>query len=194
MKYVLNIFAALALIFSATACSEDNLPDLIDDVQVPEDEMRVNLLLSVPVMENATRSMLPGDEKKVTTLKMVCFDANGYYLGEREATVVQTSTDPDHGTVTGTVPGATCRVHFIANRPHLDLSSVPIGTSENNLMQSEVMTTLYNETDAEYISYWGYHKEENEELMKTYLEGHGTEKIVYLLRDRARVRIANISD
>ena len=194
MKYILNIFAVLALTFGVIACSEDSLPDFIDDVQGPEGEMRVNLLLSVPAADNATRSMLPGNEKKVTTLKMVCFDANGYYLGEREAQVEQTSTDPDHGTVKGTVPGATCRIHFIANRPHLDLSSVPIGTSENNLMQWEVMTTSYNETDAEYVTYWGYHKEDNEEAMKVYLKGEGTEHIVYLLRDRAQVRIVDVSD
>ncbi|MBO7140203.1 MAG: hypothetical protein J6W19_06515 [Prevotella sp.] len=194
MKYILNIFAVLALTFGVTACSEDSLPSIIDDAQVPEGEMRVNLLLSVPAADNVTRSMLPGDEKKVTTLKMVCFDANGYYLGEREAQVAQTSTDPDHGTVKGNVPGATCRIHFIANRPHLDLSSVPIGTSENNLMQWEVMTTTYNEADAEYVTYWGYHKESNEEDMKVYLKGQGTEHIVYLLRDRAQVRIVDVSD
>ena len=194
MKYILNIFAVLALTFGVIACSEDSLPDFIDDEQVPEGEMRVNLLLSVPAADNATRSMLPGNERKVTTLKMVCFDANGYYLGEREAQVAQTSANPDHGTVTGTVPGATCRIHFIANRPHLDLSGVPIGTSENNLMQWEVMTTSYNETDAEYVTYWGYHKEDNEEAMKVYLKGEGTEHIVYLLRDRAQVRIVDVSD
>lgn len=189
---------------TVTACINDFETDGITTPEpiAKDGEMAVNIHLSIPTISPATRSMVPGAERMVSDMKMICFDANGYYLGVREATVVSTYKDdasnnfvtsPDKGTIVGTVPAATCRVHFIANRAGLDLSNVAIGTAENIVMRSEAMSTLYNETDE--ISYWGFHREENVALMQQWLAGEKEgDNTVYLLRDRAQVRIRDVSD
>lgn len=189
---------------TVTACINDFETDGITTPEpiAKDGEMAVNIHLSIPTISPATRSMVPGAERMVSDMKMICFDANGYYLGVREATVVSTYKDdashnfvtsPDKGTIEGTVPAATCRVHFIANRARLDLSNVAIGTAENIVMRSEAMSTFYNETDE--ISYWGFHREENVALMQQWLAGEKEgDNTVYLLRDRAQVRIRDVSD
>lgn len=138
-----------------------------------------------------TKSKVSGEETKVTVMQLVCFDANGQYLGIRDAGVTSngaSGTFYDTGVITGTVPQGTARIHFIANRG----LSIPLshsnGTSESEVMNSAELSTAYNDADHQKVCYWGYHKEDNASAMSAWLKpAAGTNNIVYMIRDRARV-------
>jgi hypothetical protein len=136
--------------------------------------------------------MVSGTEKKVESMQLVCFDANGLYLGIRNADV--TNDNPtatgfyDSGIIKGTVPQGTARVHFIANR-NLDMPlSHNVGTAEETVMKSVELSTAYDDTKHKLVCYWGYHKEADATAMNAWLNPTtaGTSK-VYMIRDRAKV-------
>ena len=142
-----------------------------------------------------TKSKVSGEEKRVHSMQMVCFDANGLYLGIRDAEAVTPSTTVDIGTIKGTVPQGTARIHFIANRNLTIPLSHTLYTPEEVVMNSEELSTLYSdntigtgENAHQEVCYWGYHKEASEAAMQSWLNPTtaGTSK-VYLIRDRARI-------
>lgn len=139
-----------------------------------------------------TKSKVSGEETKVTVMQFVCFDANGQYLGIRNAEVSNDNPTAsgfyDSGIIKGTVPQGTARIHFIANRG----LSIPLshsnGTSESVVMNSVELSTAYNDADHQKVCYWGYHKENNADAMSAWLKpAEGSNHTVYMIRDRARV-------
>lgn len=193
MRYISKILFMAAAALGFAACA--------DEIIIPDEpqsgEMPVNITFSFTDKASATRSMVSGVENKVHTMQLVCFDANGLYLGIRNASV--TNDNPaetgfyDTGIVKGTVPQGTARIHFIANRNLSIPLSHSVGTAEETVMQSEELSTAYNakpfgEGKDQEVCYWGYHKEATAEAMNSWLNPATTgSSVVYMIRDRARV-------
>lgn len=160
-----------------------------DDVAIPTTggEMQVRLRVSMPD-GIGTRSLVTGKEESINLIQLFCFDANGLFLTKRNAHSEKTSSDPDHGEIQieTTVPAATCRIHFVANHD-LAIGTAHVGQAENSLVNSDAFTASKNDG----IGYWGYHKEETVDEMKTFLKSN---KTIYLVRDRAKVTIENASE
>ena len=189
MKYISRILFISALALGLLACSDSiRVYDPVDDSCAGD--MTVNITAVLPVTTPATKSKVSGTENKVHTMQMVCFDANGLYLGIRNATVTSDDATPDTGKIKGTVPQGTSRIHFIANRNlSIPLLSNVVGTPESEVMGSEELSTIWNDEDHQEVCYWGYHKEANATAMEGWLNPTATQgnSKVYLIRDRARV-------
>jgi hypothetical protein len=189
MKYFFKILFIVGLAFGLSACSNILVPD------VPEtDEVPVLVTFSMADKALQTKSKVSGTENVVHTMQMVCFDANGQYLGIRNAEVTSkgaSGTFFDTGVISGTVPQGTARIHFIANRK-LDVPlSHSNGTAESVVMNSMELSTLWNDQAHQEICYWGYHSEQNAAAMSTWLKpAEGTNNVVYLIRDRAKVELS----
>lgn len=187
MKYLSKIWAIAAVAVGFAACS-DGLEDIALDSQ-QQGDIPVNVTFSFADRSMQTRSKVSGEETKVTVMQMVCFDASGLYLGIRNAEVESDNATPDTGKIKGSVPQGTARIHFIANRSLTVPLSHTVGTPEETVMQSEELSTIWNDTvkSHRYICYWGYHKEANEADMKAWLKPISATSKVYMIRDRAKV-------
>ena len=154
MKYIFRILFTVGLVFGLTACTEDAFETTIPELSEKGD-ISVNITFAMPDATAQTRSIVSGTENRVQTMQMVCFDANGLYLGIRNATLEgQTTSGVDTGKIKGTVPEGTSRIHFIANRNLTVPLSAVVGTPEAVVMASEELSTFYNQE----VCYWGYHK------------------------------------
>ena len=176
MKRYIDILASLVIL---AGCS-DRLN--VADNRLMDGEMTVNLQVDAPMAGPGTRSYVNGTETAVSTVKMLCFDVQGAYITSREGTV--TTTDATHGTLKGSVPANTCRIHFVANFEGLDLSAFGMGSLERVVMKSAQLASGVNDA----VRFWGYHKESSSEAMAAYLNGGNK---VILLRDRAKVTVLN---
>ncbi len=189
MKYLSRILVLAAVVLGFASCNNDADVDGPDGLQ-PGD-MSVNINFSFADKARQTRSKVSGTENVVHVMQMVCFDANGQYLGIRNADVTSngaSGTFFDTGVVKGTVPQGTARIHFIANRNLTVPLSFSNGTAEETVMNSEELSTLYNDEAHQEVCYWGYHKENSADEMNTWLNSpEGTNNTVYLIRDRAKV-------
>ena len=200
MKYISRILFTVGLVFGLTACTEDGLETAIPELPTKGD-MSVNITFAMPDAGAQTRSKVSGTEERVHTMQMVCFDARGLYLGIRNAEITPDKT-VDKGTIKGTVPQGTSRIHFIANRNLSIPLNASVGTPEDEVMASEELSTLWNENtidtngdgkpDHQEVCYWGYHKEANAAAMNLWLNPEGApgeveDSKVYLIRDRAKI-------
>ena len=193
MNFFYKILFIASLAFVLSACNDILVPEGQDASDVP-----VQINFSMADKAVLTKSKVSGEEKRVHSMQMVCFDANGLYLGIRDAESVTPSATVDVGTIKGTVPQGTARIHFIANRNLTIPLSHTLYTPEEVVMNSEELSTLYSDNtiiaDGEIpahqeVCYWGYHKEASEAAMQRWLNPKETdpESKVYLIRDRARV-------
>ncbi len=187
MKYFSKVFFILSLAFCFSSCN-----DIIEPANLDTNEVPVRIAFSMAGRAPLTKSKVSGEETKVTVMQLVCFDANGQYLGIRNAEVSNDNPTAsgfyDSGIIKGTVPQGTARIHFIANRG----LSIPLshsnGTSESEVMNSAELSTAYNDADHQKVCYWGYHKEADANAMSEWLKpAEGSGHIVYMIRDRARV-------
>ena len=176
MKRYISILASLLVLAGCT----DRL-NVAENLRA-DGEMTVNLRVDAPMAGPGTRSYVSGTETAVSTIKMLCFDIQGAYITSREGTV--TATDATHGTLVGSVPANTCRVHFVANFEGLDLSSFGMGSLERTVMKSPQLASGVNDA----VRFWGYHKESSAQAMAAYLNSSNT---LVLLRDRAKVTVIN---
>ena len=172
-KIFLALFAAATLL--GAGCAKIDVAE--GQLNVPEGEMAVKLGFTSPTGPGI-RSYVSGEEKSISSIAMLCFDGEGKFITERDATVNATSAT--QGTLTGTVPANTCRIHFVANYTGLDLTSFGMGTLERTMMKSEALSSGINDE----VRFWGYRTEASASAMKTWLSGGNT---VMLLRDRAKV-------
>ena len=190
MKYISRILFTVGVVLGLTACTEDALETV--GPKLPDNgDMSVNITFAMPDAEAQTRSKVSGEEKRVHSMQMVCFDANGLYLGIRKAEIFDAATSGvDTGKMKGTVPQGTSRIHFIANRNlTIPLNDATVGTPETEVMASEELSTIWNDADHQEVCYWGYHKEANAAAMDAWLnptQQQGTSK-VYMIRDRAKI-------
>lgn len=186
MKCFSKILFLAYLTLVLSACNEVLVPEQPETGEVP-----VRLSFSMADRDIQTKSKVSGTETVVTVMQMVCFDANGQYLGIRNAEIKSHSTSDllyDQGVLSGTVPQGTARIHFIANRS-LDVPlSHSNGTAESVVMNSVELSTLWSDSEHQKVCYWGYHKEDNATAMSTWLKPEeGSNHVVYMIRDRARV-------
>ena len=173
-KIFLALFATVALL--GAGCAKIDVAE--GQLNVPEGEMAVNLGISAP-FGDAVRSYVSGTENPINgPIHMLCFDGEGKFIADRTGTVTK-ATDWS-GTLAGTVPAITTRIHFIANFGSLDLSSFSVGSLERSMMKSEALSSGINDE----VRFWGYHKAANSTEMMGWLTGGNTVK---LLRDRAKV-------
>ena len=177
MKRYFNILASLLIL---AGCS-DRL-NVAENWPVPDGEMAVNLRVDGPMAGPGTRSYVNGTETGISSIKMICFDGQGAYITSRNGAVV--ATDATHGTLTGSVPANTFRVHFIANYEGLDLSAFGMGSLERTVMKSVQLSSGVNDN----VRFWGYHTENSATAMAAWLNGANT---LVLLRDRAKVTVIN---
>lgn len=186
MKYFSKILLIAFLVLGLTSCNEVLVPQGPAANEVP-----FKLTFSTADKVLQTKSMVSGTELTVHTMQLVCFDANGQYLGIRDAEVDSDGASGiffDTGVINGTVPQGTARVHFIANRKLSIPLSFSNGTAEEAVMKSLELSTAYNDADHQEICFWGYHKEASAEAMNAWLKpAAGTNNVVYMIRDRARV-------
>lgn len=171
------------------ACGEDSF-EVWQQPQQLADDVSYGINFSLQLQEPVTRSVVYGednaDERGVQSMQLLCFDANGLYLGIRTATLGDTGFE---GKITGTVPQSTARIHFVANRqlgPVLDFSN---GTPEADVMQSDALSTLYSHNA---ICYWGYKKFDTAAQMNAWLQGEDVSSgnTVYMIRDRAKIKLS----
>lgn len=183
--------AVIALGF--VGCTEESV--FVSPDGTLQGDMPVNITFSF-ADKARTRSMVSGTENAVHIMQMVCFDANGLYLGIRNAEVKSNGpgTNPrmyDTGVIKGSVPQGTARIHFIANRNLTIPLSHNVGTAEETVMQSVELSTAYNDKtvgEGQEICYWGYHKEASANDMNTWLNPtESGSSVVYMIRDRAKV-------
>lgn len=177
MKKIYYIFASLLIL---AGCS-DRL-NVAENLIVPDGEMAVKLKVDGAMAGPGTRSYVNGNETAISAIKMLCFDGDGAFITSRDGNVE--SIDATHGTLTGSVPANTCRVHFVANFNGLDISSFPMGTPERAMMKSSQLSSGITDD----VRFWGYHKENTPSAMASYLRGGNT---LILLRDRAKVTVVN---
>ena len=186
MKYFSRILFIAGMALGLTACNDVLVPDSPDSR-----DMKVNVTVRLADRAVQTRSKVSGTETVVTVMQLVCFDANGQYLGIRNADVTSSGASGqffDTGVIKGSVPQGTSRIHLIANRSLTVPLSFSHGTAEETVMRSVELSTIWNDTDHQKVCYWGYHKEANSEAMNTWLNpAEGSDHIVYMIRDRARV-------
>lgn len=192
MKYLSRILIIAGVILGQTSC--DDTSDFISSDGPQAGDMQVNITFSMANRAMQTRSKVSGTENlPVHTMQMVCFDANGQYLGIRNADVSSngaSDTFVDTGVISGTVPQGTSRIHFIANRGLTIPLSFSNGTAESVVMKSAELSTAYNDANHQEVCYWGYHKEDNAEAMKSWLNpAQGEHHIVYMIRDRAKIEL-----
>ena len=180
MKRTLYILASLLIL---AGCND--MLNVADKTNLPDGEMAVNLVVDGPMAGPGTRSYVSGQETAISTIKMICFDGGGSYLTARDGVVA--ATDATHGTLTGTVPANTARIHFVANFAGLDLSSFSMGALERAMMKSSQLSSGINDD----VRFWGYHKEESTAAMSAWLTGGNK---VILLRDRAKITVTNNDD
>lgn len=188
MKYLSKLLFIAVAALGFAACADES--EIVSPGGAQPGDMPVNITFSF-ADKARTRSMVSGTEEKVSIMQLVCFDANGLYLGIRNAEV--TPDDPtatgfyDSGLIKGSVPQGTARIHFIANR-NLDVPLTHnVGTAEETVMKSAELSTSYDDTKHQLICYWGYHKEASADAMNTWLNPTSTPSKVYLIRDRAKV-------
>jgi len=170
--------ASIAAIVSCTAIH-----------QMPEDDQEDASVMMFRLNINAaavmdTKSSISGQEG-VYSMQLLCFDENGLYIGLGFASVSpvsqsETSGSRIHGTLDGTVPAGTARVHFIANAGIIPSDGWP------GLTESIIINSLVSSVSNTHIVYWGYHKETTAAAMAQWLDAP-TRNTVYLLRDRAKV-------
>lgn len=189
MKYLSRLLFVTVAALGLAACNDG--ADFIGPNGAQPGDIPVSISFSFADKAKPTRSKVSGTENVVHTMQLVCFDANGLYLGIRNAGVTSNGASGqffDTGVINGTVPQGTSRIHFIANR-NLDVPlSHNVGTDEATVMNSMELSTLYNDEAHQEICYWGYHQEANAEAMSSWLKpAEGTHNTVYLIRDRAKV-------
>ena len=177
MKRYIDILASLVIL---AGCS-DRL-NVAENLTVPDGDLAVNLRVDAPMAGPGTRSYVNGTETAVSTVKMLCFDGQGAYITSREGTVA--ASDATHGTLTGSVPANTCRIHFVANFQGLDLSPFGMGSPERMVMKSPQLASGVHDA----VRFWGYHRENSKEAMAAFLNGGNR---LILLRDRAKVTVLN---
>ena len=199
MKYFFRLLFIASLAISLSACTDLLAPDSSNADNVP-----FTVSFSMANRAPQTKSKVSGIEEVVQSMQLVCFDANGQYLGIRDAEVTSNGPTPtnapaphfsDKGVIQGTVPQGTARIHFIANR-NLSLSlSHNVGTAESVVMNSLDLSTKYDDKTFgegsnahQKVCYWGYHKESTAEAMSAWLKpAEGSDHVVYMIRDRAKV-------
>ena len=206
MKYISRILGILGIACFMTACTDDNFSVVTPELP-SQGDVAVNIRMSFAGSSAQTRSMVSGDEQRVHTMQMVCFDANGLYLGIRNAEVTSNGSTTnmfDTGIINGTVPQGTSRIHFIANRNLSVPLSFSVGTPEETVMTSVELSTKWDEKTIpadenagtaahQEVCYWGYHKaasaQEMEGWLKPQSSGGSTpsSSIVYMIRDRAKL-------
>ena len=189
MKYLSRILVLAAVALGFTACAEQS--EVFGPNGAQPGDMTVNVRVELPQLRPQTRSKVGGVEKAVETMQMVCFDANGLYLGIRDASVTPqgATTNPtmyDSGLIKGTVPQGTARIHFIANRDLTVPLSHNVGTAEETVMSSIELSTKWDDTNKN-VCYWGYHKEASADAMNTWLNPTTDPSVVYMIRDRAKI-------
>ena len=190
MKYISRILFTMGVVLGLAACTEDAIETI--GPKLPETgDMSVNISFAMPDATAQTRSLVSGTEIRVHTMQMICFDANGGYLGIRNATLAdQTTSGVDTGKIKGTVPQNTSRIHFIANRNlNVPLIDATVGMPESDVMSLEELSTIWNDAAHQEVCYWGYHKENSAEAMEGWLnptQQQGASK-VYMVRDRAKI-------
>lgn len=186
MKYFFRLLFIVSMALGLSACNEILTPQGPDADEVP-----FRLTFSTADRVFQTKSMVSGTENAVHTMQLVCFDANGQYLGIRDAKVSSNGESGnffDTGVINGTVPQGTARIHFIANRNLSIPLSFSNGTAEESVLKSLELSTAYNDADHQEICFWGYHKAASAEAMSAWLKpSQGTNNVVYMIRDRARV-------
>ena len=187
MKILDRIMAGLTMVAMLVACSEAELNTEATDIA--DGEMPVNLRVCIPLADDpaVTRSSVSGAEVPFTKIQMVCFASTGYLLGVREATA--SAWDANHeGTIKGSVPASTTRIHFIANKDDANANAM-FGQQELIVMHSKESPFVTGKDDK--ISYWGYYKDAdgNANSMAAWLKNPANK--VYLVRDRAQVIVKN---
>lgn len=189
MKYFSRILFIVSLVLGLSACNEMLVPEGPKAGEVP-----VRLTFSMADKAIPTKSKVSGTENVVHTMQMVCFDANGQFLGLRDAEVTSngaSGTFFDTGVIVGTVPENTARIHFIANRKLDNPLSHNALTAETVVMNSAELSTLWNDEKHQEICFWGFHGEDNASAMIAWLNpAAGTKNTVYMIRDRARVELS----
>ena len=189
MKYFSRILFIVSLVLGLSACNEMLVPEGPKAGEVP-----VRLTFSMADKAIPTKSKVSGTENVVHTMQMVCFDANGQFLGLRDAEVTSngaSGTFFDTGVIIGSVPENTARIHFIANRKLDNPLSHNALTAETVVMNSAELSTIWNDENHQEICFWGFHGEDNASAMIAWLNPiAGTKNTVYMIRDRARVELS----
>jgi len=160
-------------------CSRINVAEQAQ-TPVPDGEMPVRL--AVDGLQVGTKSYVSGAENHISSIQMLCFDAQGRYIAKRTADL-QPSGD-FAGQMTGHVPENTARIHFLANFNNLDLSGFGMGSQERQMMKSEALSSGITDE----VRFWGFHSDDN---MRNWLVSEDT---VHLLRDRAKVTVVNTDE
>lgn len=188
MKYITKILGIACMALSFFACSEDSF-EVFQPMQ-SADDVSYSINFSLQLQEPVTRSVVYGEdggtpEVGVKSMQLLCFDASGLYLGIRPATL---GSEGFEGTIKGTVPQGTARIHFVANRQLSPALDFPVGT-----LETDVMKSLSTEYDFPAIIYWGYKAFDTAEDMNNWLQGKNVtpeNKIVYMIRDRAKIKLS----
>lgn len=223
---ILEILSAALLLAGLQSCVVDLRPEvppqpekggihLDSDGEMP---VRIGYVLDDEYMTPGTKvSVIGGDEypNLVQTMHLLCFTVEGIFLGTREASFLEEDGEtitPEQGFAdgcrgrvlfSGSVPSRTARIHFVANAASKVPTQEQVGTGENILIHSAMLS---NSVDDRGISYWGFVGMETPDSLAHWLCDVTTDEtgkevyskkegsIVHLMRDRARVHFGNMFD
>lgn len=179
MKKMKNIyyFLFMALAMMTVSCSDHNLSD------DPEDSngMAVHMSISAPSYQTTDSRAGASDQDgdAIRTLKLLCFDKDGYFLGEGSTTF--TNNGENTGEISGSVPSNTCRIHFVANA---NLTSIESGNYKG-VSENVMIPTLYSGYGI--VNYWGYKRCTSVDEMQSFINNGS----IGLIRNQAKVSVAN---
>ena len=150
-KFGIYIFMILCLLTACQGPEIDIIPDNpVDEISTGE----VTLTFGVNFIGNTPRTKAMGDlpSQDISSLHLLLFDENGYYIEAREAELVSSGLNPlsvNHYRVTLNLTDKKRIIHFIANCP---VSQLDYG-HENDVIANLYVTKANNPGDIE-TAYW----------------------------------------
>lgn len=149
MKQIYTLWMCVLLLAGLSACTDEYAVKNGQE-SVAEGEVVLQLSAIVPDAKVVITRDIDPDGLGIKTLYLFCFDEYGSYIGRRDASDIQLSTDESGNyeyTFKVTIPSSTRRVHFLSNVYLDDINAVP-GMSETTLIPSIVSASGL-------MAYWG---------------------------------------
>lgn len=175
------VIAACMMMAMAGCISDDTetMPNTKSDGM----HLRVGVIMPGYSISTRATGQVGGDGTlEAANFQILCFDADGKYLGMGRNITTQPSGSGT-GTIDAEMPGLTTRFHIFCNA-NLTEKAEWAGMDEAKLVRQFV--SRYDTHKVTVL--WGRHVENNADAMKAWIKGGNT---IYLLRDRAKVTVVN---
>ena len=173
MKSIFRLFAICCLLVAVCSCQKDDnmVHETVQNTEIgvlgDQIIFKLNVVLPDPVVVS-TRS-LDADGERMSLMTLFCFDENGIFVKNVNATIVSNAEDNNKGTLTASIPNSTRIIHFVAN-----LNTSRFSHEEFSLKSEEEALSIL-EGDLGMMIYWArVQVPENVESLYTNVQGAET--------------------